>query len=233
MVALVLLPGMDGTGELFDEFLSSLGDALRPIVVAYPKDHPLDYDALTAFSQAYLPQNEPFVLLGESFSGPVAISLAATKPAGLRGLILCCSFDRNPFPIFRRLSSIIGLMPTTNKLIRLLGPLLFGRFSNPRLTASLRHALDGLSATTLRARLKAVLEADFSEKLKQVDVPILYLQATEDRIVPQSVLHKVLAGAPTAEVVKLRGPHLLLQTLPSDAAEAIRSFVQSSGRQRS
>ncbi|MBL8941444.1 MAG: hypothetical protein JNM69_43260, partial [Archangium sp.] len=32
--------------------------------------------------------DEPFVLVAESFSGPLAISLAARRPAALRALIL-------------------------------------------------------------------------------------------------------------------------------------------------
>ena len=36
MTALVLLPGMDGTGDLFAPLLSALPPALRTIVVRYP-----------------------------------------------------------------------------------------------------------------------------------------------------------------------------------------------------
>ncbi len=48
---LVLLPGMDGSGALFADFIAALGDAVAPVVVSYPPDLPLDYAALAAFSQ--------------------------------------------------------------------------------------------------------------------------------------------------------------------------------------
>ena len=91
---------MDGTGELFADFIAALHDAVVPLVVSYPKGQVLDYEALTEFARASIPFDRPFVLLGESFSGPVAIALAAFRPPGLRGLILCCSFARNPVPAF-------------------------------------------------------------------------------------------------------------------------------------
>lgn len=96
---LVLLPGMDGTGRLFAPLLSRLDDRLEPVVIAYPGHEQLDYDQLHEFVRARLPKGEPFILLGESFSGPVAITLAATAPTGLCGLILCATFMR-----FRRQS---------------------------------------------------------------------------------------------------------------------------------
>jgi pimeloyl-[acyl-carrier protein] methyl ester esterase len=95
-VTIVLLPGMDGTGKLFAGFVAALGDAARPVVVAYPTDSQLDYRQLIDVARTFLPLGEPFVLLGESFSGPIAIALAAERPAGLFALVLCCSFAPNP-----------------------------------------------------------------------------------------------------------------------------------------
>src|SRR6516162_3575503 len=95
---LVLLPGLDGTGLLFRGFLKTLDPAILTAVVSYPPDRDMDHAGLEAVVRASLPTQEPFVLLAESFSGPIAIAIAASRPAGLRGLILSCSFARNPCP---------------------------------------------------------------------------------------------------------------------------------------
>jgi thioesterase domain-containing protein len=80
MVALVLLPGMDGTGELFAPFLAALGPDQAVVVVRYPTDRELGYAELEQVARAALPVDQPFILLGESFSGPVAICrLAAAE----------------------------------------------------------------------------------------------------------------------------------------------------------
>jgi pimeloyl-ACP methyl ester carboxylesterase len=228
MVAIVLLPGMDGTGLLFAEFSSALGDQLRPMIVPYPDDHPLDYAALSDHVRTFLPANEPFILLGESFSGPVAIALAAEKPPGLVGLVLCCSFAKNPHPLFGGFKNLARFLPIMKELTGVMAPLLFGRFNSPDLRSAVRHALECVSRDTLRERLKAVLGVDYSAKLKHVAAPILYLQASEDRIVPASAGKFIMKAAPSVQIVKMRGPHLLLQTLPREAATIVLSFAQSS-----
>jgi hypothetical protein len=98
MVALVLLPGLDGTGLLFEDFVAALGSDVDVVVARYPTDRPLDYANLEQIARSFIPPNIPFVLLGESFSGPIALSIAASSPPGLLGVIMCCSFARNPYP---------------------------------------------------------------------------------------------------------------------------------------
>jgi len=96
MTKLILMPGMDGTGQLFAPFLDALGDSMESCVLRYPTDEPLGYSELLPRIRTELPQSGSFVLLGESFSGPLTVMLAAEEPAGLRGVILCASFATNP-----------------------------------------------------------------------------------------------------------------------------------------
>jgi pimeloyl-[acyl-carrier protein] methyl ester esterase len=225
MTAIVLLPGMDGTGDLFTEFAAALGDDVLPITVCYPKEQALDYSALVEFVRPQLPTDRPFVLLGESFSGPVAVSLAALKPAGLMGLILCCSFVRNPIPLLRPIKMLTAVMPIHSALVGCIAPFLFGEFSSPHLRAALHRALDRVPAATLRARLRSVLDVDFSDKLQEISVPTLYLQAMGDRVVPPSAAQYIETLMPAVQIVSLEAPHLLLQTLPVQAATIVRKFL--------
>lgn len=83
MTKLIILPGLHGTGTLHAEFLSALsGTFERSQVLAYPSDETLGYAELETLVRAELPGSEPFVLLGESFSGPIALAIAAKPPAG-------------------------------------------------------------------------------------------------------------------------------------------------------
>ena len=61
---IVLLPGMDGTGELLADLRDRLLPAHPVSIVAYPMDRPLGYEALTAFVLERLPEGR-FVILGE------------------------------------------------------------------------------------------------------------------------------------------------------------------------
>jgi hypothetical protein len=102
MTALVVLPGLDGTATLHTEFVTSVGPAFDSVaVIPYPSDKALGYAALESLVRAQLPPATPFVLLGESFSGPIALSIAANPPPNLVGLILSTTFAKAPFLCFR------------------------------------------------------------------------------------------------------------------------------------
>ena len=109
---LLLLPGMDGTARLFQRFDAALHAqaAIETQAIAYPAA-PLDYAALEAFVRERLPRNRPFVVLAESFSGPLGAALRADPPPGMCALILCCSFVRNPRPLLAPLRHLLGMVP--------------------------------------------------------------------------------------------------------------------------
>lgn len=223
--SVVLLPGMDGTGDLFAPLVKALSPDVPTVVVPYP-DRPLDYPAHERLVAESLPKKGPYVLLGESFSGPIAISLAARAPNGLLGCILCASFVRSP----RRLLSVLG------PLLRLLPPqqvpgaittyFLMGRFATPELRWLQAETLKKVSPEALVARLMAIASVDVTDTLRSLSKPTLYLRATEDRLVPIRAATTFSKLAMTGRVVSIEGPHLLLQANPSMAAAAIRQFIR-------
>ena len=225
MVALVLLPGLDGTGHLFADFVAALPSGLEVIVAHYPTDKPLSYADLEPIARNFLPLNQEYFLLGESFSGPLAITIAATAPPRLRGLILCCSFARNPFPLFAGFRRLLGVLPVADAPLSLLSYFLMGRFSTAGLRMTLKNTLSLVTADVLRQRARAVLAVDVSDSLAIIKMPVLYLRATEDRIVPPSSSQLVAALATQTKIVDLLGPHFLLQVLPSAAAAVVANFM--------
>jgi pimeloyl-ACP methyl ester carboxylesterase len=227
MTTLVLLPGMDGTGELFQPFIEALNPHITSIVVPYPASVPLDYEDLIGFVRDKLPVEDQFFILGESFSGPLAVSLAAHGPTNLRGLILCASFVRCPLPwpaTWKPLTRLlpIGVLPTG-----ILSLPLLGRFGNPEARRLLASALAKVHANVLRARLRAVLSVDVREHAANVKVPFLYLQASADWVVPRSASIEISQAVQRLQVIELDGPHMLLQTSPAAAAQAVESFVNA------
>lgn len=92
----MLLPGLDGTGELFVDFVAALPESCTATVVAYPPDKFLSYTDLRSFVSAAAPQSERFVLVAESFSTPLAISYAATNPPNLVAVVICAGFLESP-----------------------------------------------------------------------------------------------------------------------------------------
>ena len=226
MAAIVLLPGMDGTGALVSDFVAELKPKIEVTVVAYPTDATAGYAELESTVRAALPADKSFFLLGESFSGPIAISIAASPPPGLRGLVLCSSFVRSPRRSLTWFRLLIRILPL-DKAGPIANWLLLGRFSKEHLRLSLARALAQVSPAALRARLAAVASVDVSSKLAKVRVPVLYLRASEDRLVPRSAGAEIKGILPAVGIAELEGPHFLLQTAPVAAAREVMEFVNS------
>lgn len=224
---------MDGTGDLFEPLAQAIGQRDTIDVVRYPGTEALGYDELERLVRAQLPASQPFVLLGESFSGPLAISIAAAPPPGLRGLILCCSFARSPAPGLALLRG--GLLELSMKFMHsdlMRGPMrhmLLGRFATPRLVASLQDSLRQVTAAVMTRRMKEVQRVNVVDKLSQVRVPAMYLQAMQDRIVPAQAARIIQRALSGLRIVRLEGPHGLLQAAPVATALAIQNFCSELG----
>ncbi|WP_256578233.1 alpha/beta fold hydrolase [Pseudomonas sp. PIC25] len=225
MTTLILLPGMDGTGLLFQPFIDALPDDIRVMVVHYPIDETLGYQALRSYVEAALPEG-PLVLLGESFSGPIATAIAASCADRVRGLVLCCTFVQNPRPLLGRFKALLPLLPIRSVPGSLIAALLLGRFATPALRSLLEHALSRVSPSVLRARLRAVSSVDESASLLAAKAPVLYLRATEDRLVPAANARLIEQLCSSVHVMPISGPHCLLQACPAEAVAAIDSFLR-------
>lgn len=225
---LVLLPGMDGTGLMFEPFVRALR-GLEPRVLRYPPEL-TSYSDCIAYARAQLPVDRPFLLLGESFSGPVAIALAAEHPPHLAGLVLCATFAKNPRPRLAWWAApLLRLLPPMRLPRPLLRRLLLGGRAPESLIRLVDLMLPQVPTTTLKRRLLAVGEVDRTAQLAQVEVPVLALCASQDRLVPASASAWMQAHLPGLEIRVIQGPHWLLQTRTEEAMRALHDFLEAHG----
>ena len=184
VTALVALPGLDGTARLLAGFADAARTAgfARVATVAYPTDRTLGYRDLTALARDALPRDEAFVLLGESFSGPIAIALAADPPPNLRGLVLSTTFAKAPVPVPAPLAALARIAPVRTLPTAALSFALLGRWETPALRRELRDALDTVAPAVLRARAEAAMRVDVRDRLARIRMPALCLRATRDRL---------------------------------------------------
>jgi pimeloyl-ACP methyl ester carboxylesterase len=225
--ALILLPGLDGTGKLFGDFVQVLGPDVSSQIVAYPKDDALGYAQLETLARAALPCDRPFVVLGESFSGPIAIRIGAQPPAGLRGIILCGAFARNPYPLMSWAGSLAAWFPVKSLPQWVRAPLMWGTMDPDRAPEKLARAMADVSEVVIRHRIAALLAVDESAALARIRLPTLVLQAARDLVIPASATEWILKCAPQAHLVEIDGPHLLLQTRPAECAAAVIKFLRT------
>lgn len=223
MIRAIILPGMDGIGELLTEFAAALAPELEATVVAYPKDAVLDYAALTALVAESLPREGSFVLIAESFSGPIAIELAARKPDGLIGLVLCASFARAPGSRALRWLMLLGRVLPVRKLpIFALMPMLMGRWSSPEWRRRARDAFREVEPEVMRARMRTAAAVDATARIGDIECPLLYLKASDDRLIKSDSWRAIRDLSGNAVCIEIEGPHFLLQAKPQECAAAIK-----------
>jgi pimeloyl-[acyl-carrier protein] methyl ester esterase len=119
------------------------------------------------------------------------------------------------------------LIPSHKAPSELVSYVLLGRFATPELRRENAQALGRVSAPTLAARLRAVARVDVSKECAQIEVPGLYLRATEDRLVPASAGLHLARRNSRIRIVDIEAPHFMLQVNPQAAARTIVGFVQS------
>jgi len=229
-VKLVLLPGMDGTGILFTRFVAALEYEFNTLIVSYPRQTVLSYSELERIVRSVIPETEPFVLLAESFSSPIAIRIAANPPENMKGVVICAGFASSPLRGARRLAAL-AFAPIVLQFTPpggVLRSLLIGRKGEPSSLALVREALEGVKPKVLISRLRLVLNCDERTNLQRVRVPILFIRPTVDRVVASAVYDEFLRSNPVVQMVEIDGTHLILQTNPKQCAEKIVGFMAES-----
>ena len=223
---LLLLPGLDGTGELYADLGAALPADLELEVKRYPLDRPMGYGDLAEWVRPRLPRAERWFLVGESFSGPLALRLARERPAGLAGLVLVATFGRRPLPI------PASLVPDLAFAIRpprfLVRHLMFEPGAPDEVVDEFRRKLSQPRSATLGARARAALGADELAGAGEITVPVLYLRAGADRLFDggvEAALRCAIPGMRTETIPD--APHLVLQRHPEEAARILARWVRA------
>ncbi|MBZ5722960.1 MAG: alpha/beta hydrolase [Acidobacteriia bacterium] len=225
---LVLLPGLDGTGTLFAGLISELPPTMKVKIARYPTDRFFSYSELLPSVRGLVPSSDPFLLVAESFSTPLAAMLAATRPPNLVGLVMGAGFVRNPLGGWSNLARILA----RPFLFRLPPPgfaleyFLIGSDPPSALEAGVRQALGLVSPMVLSRRVHAVLNCDAREDLARTDLPMMYVQAEGDRLVHAECFVEIQRLRPDALLSSVRAPHLVFQREPQKVAKVIVQFIR-------
>lgn len=228
---ILMFPGLDGTGHMFARVLAELPEKFAPRVIEYPADRALGYDELVSYAEALLPRGRRFAMLAESFSGPVVLQIAAKQPPGLVAVVLVASFHRRPISrvlasLLRLVAGVVFSRPPPAFVAR---HLLAGPDAPRELVAELRKVTSMVDGGVLAARVRATLSVNATDALAGVQVPILYVGGSEDRLLRRGVLRDLCAVQPAAEARLLPAPHLVLQRRPREAAAIITEFLTRVG----
>ena len=217
---LILLPGMDGTGLMFRPFTDVANN--RSIeVISYPDDKTQKYSNLKSYVRDRLPKDEDYIVIAESYSGPIAYELMKEDIQNLKAVIFIASFLENPRPL---LLSILGLLPISI-ILRLPIPnfiirrYLLGNGATDILIAEFRTALSNVSPAVLASRLKEI--SALKKPDKTVNYPCCYIRAEDDKLVPCKSMEVFRELIPNIHIQSVIGPHFLLQLNPEVCLKVI------------
>jgi pimeloyl-ACP methyl ester carboxylesterase len=170
---------MDGTGLLFDEFVAQSPAIFRPVVLPLPNRG--EYDELTELIATTMPSDGPFLVVAESFSGPIGIRLAGRFPDRVVGLVLVNSFVVPPRPRWLRWLPwrLIFTLPLPRRVIRMF---LVDKTTPDLVVDRIRLAIARTDVSTMSARLCSILSLNETQNLALVRSPVLLLHGTVDRL---------------------------------------------------
>ena len=223
---LVLLPGTDGTGLLFEPFLNVLPDDVAATVVAYPPDRALSLAELADVASAQIHPRARSVLVAESFSGLVAIELLRRNVPEIAAVVFVAAFLDPPRPLLLEAARLLPapLLPRAPVPDRLLKRYLLGPEAPEQLVQLFRRAVGAVEPGVLADRLRMI--GSERPEPARISVPVLYIQATDDRLVPAPCAAAFRSIAADVETARVGGPHLLLQAAPGQCWQAIRAFLR-------
>lgn len=220
---IVLLPGMDGTGELFREVLAELYP-LDAHCLPLPSEGPQDYERLSTTLESSLP-NEEFILVAESFSGGIAAHLSTKCLPNLKAIIFVASFLSAPRKITAYIASFLPLQRLTNfPFFNMICRSVFlGRNASNSKIDAFKRVLLSVPQGVLESRLKVIAASRYSGF--ETSLPSVYIGATNDMLVSSSKRAEFRVAYPKISFVEVEGPHFILQAQPKKGAAAIAGAV--------
>ncbi len=219
----VLLPGLHGSLALFSSFVALAPPWARCLPIALPTIGGQSFEVLATAIEPELRSLEGFVLVGESFSGPIAARLAARLGQKVALLVLCNPLVEMPFgfPVGLAATAVASRrMPAWSAAAVLAG-------GDRTLGRAALAEVRALPKSVLEARLASAFTASAGELAPLLAAPLLGILGTRDRLVSAARSRALFRGVPFSTVVELDAPHLVAQTKPAEVWDAISEEFES------
>jgi pimeloyl-ACP methyl ester carboxylesterase len=180
---------------------------------------------LVDFVLSKLP-NEEFILVGESFSGPIAYQVALNKPEHLLSVVFVATFLTSPKKKLLNLTKILPTklflkIPIPNVLVK---NYLFGTGISDETIGLFNKTLKIVSSDVFSFRLSEI--SKLHGNLEACDIKATYIQATDDKLVPNSSVEEFKKVFKNITIFCIEGTHFILQTNPSGCAEIIENEIR-------
>lgn len=223
---LILLPGLDGTGILFKPFLSHL-HGIDSTVIPLPMTGDQRYETLTHYVASQLP-DEPFILLAESFSGPIAAKLIASGRYKIKRAIFVATFLTPPRRFLLGLINRFPLkhmmrLPFSDYFITLF---LIGKQPDTTLMNDFKHVIGLVPEHIVKERIASI--KNHKSILFDSHIEALYILPTHDRLLTRNSINDFKKTFRHLKVISIDGPHFILQAKSQKCVDKLATFLSIS-----
>ena len=237
----LVIPGLDGQTGLWRSVASTVLPGLRPVWFDHANDRAEGgfeglADRALARLDAAAESSEPAYVLGESFGGPVALTLARRYPDRVRGLILVSTFGWYHTRFLARSALMAWQLlgdRASQQLLRWSHPLTaLGALgiNAPRevVRAYLRRPLGDIRA--YRAKCELILQFDARAWLAEILHRSFVLIGSSDRVVPPSSGRLLAEQLPAGYLYTIAGGHMPWCVYPERVGAMLGEWLQFNER---
>ena len=225
---LILLPAFDGTGLMFDPFIKELGNAFNITVIPYPESGNQDYASLSDVVRSKIPGNEDYIILGESFAGPIVYDIASKDDKFCKAAIFVATYLTNPSPsALKKITALpAGSISFLISRPTVIAKLTLSKAADAHVAKAIADNFSTVDANIIKQRLMTINNLG-DAPLEQLTMPCLNLSASEDKLVMQEKQLDFKQLCLSLELKSAAGGHFILQENPKDCANIIKQQFTS------
>lgn len=218
---IVLLPGLDGTGLLFDKLIENLPQDHEVEIVSFELISGLTYkEQAEELASKY--KNEELLIVGESYSGRIAFELSHLLKENVKGIVFLASFISRP-SLLSLLAKFIPLSflaqnVLTESLLYFVG---FNRSGHGALVGSVFNSLRNANKIKLKSRLRNI--SHLKKPSLDISCPVIYVRPSKDRLVSSSAVKALALRCASYREISIEGGHFIAQVNPVACAKVISS----------
>ena len=186
-------------------------------------------EAATDVSQIVGEQDEPFVLVGHSMGGKIALAMAARQPQNLRGCVLIAPSPPSPEPMSDEdRASLLEGHGTREAAERIVSGAAATELP-PDVWETAIAANLAYSERDWRNWIEIGTREDMSDQISAIEAPSLVIAGERDENLSASVLRSsVVALLPRSQLIEVEGVgHLVPQGRPRETAQLIRDWLEA------
>ncbi len=220
---IIFLPGLDGTGLLFDRLIEQFPESWNYNVVSYNSIKAESYLGQAKEIAARINDKDIFVV-AESYSGRVAYELYHLLSERVKGIVFLASFISRPSQIARLAKFLPVFLLKPNFLTKLILYLFgFNLSGDKGMVIKVFDSLQKSDKLKLRSRLYNI--ATMPKAARTVECPVTYVRPSTDFLVSSSAVKLLASKSSKFNLVEVNGGHFIAQSNPAECAQIIRNAI--------